>query len=186
LSNKTALKLFGLACRHRSKQQISYIEEMRRVVILGRGASGKSTLAIRLGEIAALPVIQLDKIFWQEGLKTTPRDRWITVQENLVAKESWIMDGDLGPYDAVEVRLRAADTLLFLDFSLVRCAWRAIRRSRERADFWRWLFTYRQQSLPLLMNAIGKHAANADLHVFRNPKQLRRFLAHVSRESPPR
>jgi adenylate kinase family enzyme len=162
---------------------ITYSEEMNRVVILGRGASGKSTLAIRLGEITALPVIQLDKIFWQEGLKAPPRDRWIVVQESLVAKESWIMDGDLGPYDAVEIRLRAADTILFLDFSLARCAWRAIRRSRERADFWRWLFSYRQQSLPLLMRAIAKHAPNTNLHVFRNPKQLRRFLAHLPRES---
>jgi adenylate kinase family enzyme len=150
---------------------------MKRVVILGRGASGKSTLAIRLGEITALPVIQLDKIFWQQGLKATPQDRWIAVQESLVAKESWILDGDLGPYDAVEVRLHAADTILLLDFSFARCAWRAIRRSRERADFWRWLFTYRRKSLPLLMEAIAKHAANADLHVFRNPKQLHRFLA---------
>jgi adenylate kinase family enzyme len=159
---------------------------MKRVVILGRGASGKSILAIRLGEITGLPVIQLDKLFWQPGLNATPRDRWVTLQESLVADESWIMDGDLGPYDAVEVRLRAADTVLFLDFSLVRCAWRAIRRSRERADFWRWLLTYRRKSLPLLMEAIAKHTASADLHVFRNPRQLRRFLAHVSRESPPR
>jgi hypothetical protein len=29
------------------------------------------------------------------------------------------MDGDLGPYDAIEVRLRAADTIIFLDFSIV-------------------------------------------------------------------
>jgi hypothetical protein len=49
------------------------------------------------------------------------------------------MDGDLGPYDVVEVRLRAVDTIIFLDFSFARCAWRTIRRSCERADFWRWL-----------------------------------------------
>jgi hypothetical protein len=33
------------------------------------------------------------------------------------------MDGDLGPYDAGKVRLRAADTIIFLDFSLVRRTW---------------------------------------------------------------
>jgi len=58
------------------------------------------------------------------------------------------MDGDLGPYDVLDVRLRAADTIVFLDFSPVRCAWRAIRRSREHADFWRWLFTYRRLVSP--------------------------------------
>jgi hypothetical protein len=33
------------------------------------------------------------------------------------------------------------------------------------------------------MEAIAKHAANADLHVFRNPEALRRFVAKVARES---
>jgi hypothetical protein len=72
------------------------------------------------------------------------------------------MDGDLGPNDAVEVRLRAADTIILLDFSLIRCAWRALWRSRERADFWRWLVAYRFQSRPILMQAVAEHAASPD------------------------
>jgi adenylate kinase family enzyme len=106
---------------------------MRRVIILGRGGSGKSTLARCLGSITGLPVIELDKLFWQPGLAGTPRDQWVVVQERLAAKDGWIMDGDPGPCDVVEVRLRAADTIVFLDFSLVRCAWRAVLRARERA-----------------------------------------------------
>ena len=162
---------------------------MKRVVILGRGASGKSTLARRLGEITGLPVIELDKVFWLPGLAATPRDQWVAVQEKLVARDGWItdgwiMDGDLGPYDAVEVRLRAADTIIFLDFSLVRCAWRAALRSRERADFWRWLMAYRYQNRPILMQAIANHAPTTELRVFRAPGALRRFVAEVARGQP--
>src|SRR6266436_630205 len=153
---------------------------MKRVVIIGRGASGKSTLAVCLGEITGLPVIELDKVFWRPGLVATPRDQWVAVQERLVAEEGWIMDGDLGPYDAVDVRLRAADTIIFLDFSLVRCAWRAIRRSREGADFWRWLLAYRYESRPILRAAIANHAPNTALHVFRGPKAVGRFLADAA------
>src|ERR1700687_5659125 len=158
---------------------------MKRVVILGRGASGKSTLAARLGEITGLPVIELDKAFWGPGLVATPRDQWVVFQERIVAEERWILDGDLGRYDVVEVRLGAADTIILLDFSLVRCAWRAIRRSPERADFWRWLLAYRWQSRPLLMQAIASHAAKADLHIFPNPKALRRFVADLARATRP-
>jgi adenylate kinase family enzyme len=154
---------------------------MRRVVILGPGASGKSTLAVRLGEILGLPVIELDKLFWRPGLIATPRDQWVILQEKLVEGDSWIMDGDLGPYDVLEVRLRAADTIIFLDFSLVRCAWRAVRRSRERADFWRWLLAYRREARPVLMEALANHAVKAKLHVFPDPGALQRFVADLGR-----
>ena len=159
---------------------------MKRVVILGRGASGKSTLAVSLGEITGLPVIELDKVFWRPGLVATSRHHWVVVQERLVAEEGWIMDGDLGPSDVVDVRLRAADTILFLDFSLLRCAWRAIRRSRERADFWWWLLTYHWRGRPILMEAIANHAVHADLHTFRNPEALRRFVAEVAANRGPK
>lgn len=153
---------------------------MRRVIVVGPGAAGKSTLAVRLGEITGLPVIELDKQFWRPGLAATPRDQWAAIQRELVSQRSWIMDGDLGPYDVVDVRIAATDTVVFLDFSLLRCAWRAIRRSRERADFWRWLFSYRRRSRPLLMRAIGVHASGADIQVLRTPRAVRRFVAGVA------
>jgi len=153
---------------------------MKRVVILGRSASGKSTLARRLGKVTGLPVIELDKIFWQAGLIATPRERWILVQEKIVAEDQWIIEGDLGHYDAVEVRLRAADTIILLDFSLLRCALQAIRRSRERSDFWFWLIAYRCQSLPILREAISKYAQKAAFRVFRDPRALDRFVADVA------
>lgn len=156
---------------------------MKRVLILGRGASGKTTLAARLGEITGLPVIELDNLFWKPGLLPTPREQWVELQQRLVDEDRWIIDGDLGPYDAVEARLRAADTIVLLDFSLVRCAWRAVRRSRERADFWVWLWRYRRKSRPILIEAINKLAAQAELLVLRNPKALKQFLAHMVRTS---
>src|SRR3977135_1034808 len=149
---------------------------MQRVVILGRGASGKSTLARRLGAITSLPVIELDKLFWQPGLLPTSQESWSAVQERLAGQAQWIMDGDLGPYDAVEVRLRRADTVILLDFSLVRCAWQAITRSRERPDFWRWVVAYRRTYPHLLLRAIAQHARPADVLIFRDPRAVERFL----------
>ena len=96
------------------------------------------------------------------------------------------MDGDLGPYDVIDVRLRAADTVIFLDFPRVRCAWRAIRRSRERADFWRWLWSYRRRSRPLIRQAIAAYAGHADLHVLATPRAVKRFVATAGRNAPLR
>jgi hypothetical protein len=90
---------------------------------------------------------------------------------------------DLGPYDVLDVRVQAADTVVFLDFSLLRCAWRAIRRSRERGDFWRWLFTYRRRSRPLLLRAIAAHAGDADIHVLPTPRAVRQFLTQAASDT---
>jgi adenylate kinase family enzyme len=127
-------------------------------------------------------MIELDKIFWQPGLESMPRAEWVETQQRLVEQEQWIMDGDLGQHDAVEVRLSAADTIILLDFALIRCAWRALRRGRERSDFWRWLIAYRSRSLPVLMQAIRKFAPHAEFHLIRNPKELRLFIARLERK----
>jgi hypothetical protein len=157
---------------------------VKRVIITGPGAAGKSTLALRLGEITSLPVIELDKLFWRPGVAAMPRDQWAAIQRELVAHESWIMDGDLGPYDVIGIRLQAADTIVFLDFWPARCAWRAIRRSRERADFWWWLLTYRRRSRPLLLQAIAAYAGDAEIHVLPTPRAVRRFVARIASSMP--
>jgi cytidylate kinase len=154
---------------------------VKTVVILGRGGAGKSTLARRLGEITGLPVVTLDELYWQPGLVAPGRERWTAIQRELVQQDRWIMDGDLGPGDVPGVRLQAADTVIVLDFSFLRCAWRAIRRSPERADFWMWLWAYRRRSLPLVREAIATHARGADLHVLRTPRAVGRFTAQARR-----
>jgi adenylate kinase family enzyme len=151
---------------------------VRRVVVLGRGGAGKSTLARRLGALTGLPVVELDKHFWSPDLTPLTREQWAARQRELVRRPEWIMDGDLGPYDVPEVRLDAADTVLLLDFSLWRCAWRALRRSGERADFWWWLVGYRHRSLPELRRKLA--TTTVDLRVFRGPRAVEDFLSTVA------
>jgi hypothetical protein len=84
------------------------------------------------------------------------------------------------PYDFIEVRLAAADVVIFLDLSVWKCAWRAIKRSRERMDFWMWLLRYRWVSRPFLMKAISEHASGANVYVLRDSRAVERFLDEVA------
>jgi adenylate kinase family enzyme len=95
MSGTRLARLVQVRCHRGRSDKKRTFENMKRLEILGRGASGKSTFAARLGEITGLPVIELDKIFWP-GLAATPSDQWVAVQERLVAEARWIMDGDLG------------------------------------------------------------------------------------------
>jgi hypothetical protein len=95
------------------------------------------------------------------------------------------MDGDLGPYDSIEVRMLAADTVILLDYSLARCAWRAVRRPRERADFWLSLLRYRSQSRPIVLQPLADRAVDANVHVIGNPGALARFVADIAGKHRP-
>lgn len=149
---------------------------MKKVILLGRGGAGKSTTAKYLSKVTGIPEVEIDKHFWQPGLKPTPVAEWRELQKKLTSGKSWIIDGDLGKYDAVEVRLQAADTILVLDFPLLLCINRARKRGKERMGFWWWLLTWRIVSRPKLLKAIKKYAPNAAVHTFRSPKSLQRFL----------
>jgi adenylate kinase family enzyme len=151
---------------------------MRRVVILGRGGAGKSALARQLSDLTGLPAVELDAVFWQPGSAAMGPARWAACQRELVERDAWILDGDLGPYDdALDIRLRDADTIIVLDFTFPRCAWRTLRRGRERADYWRWVWAYRRRSLPTILRAIRANAPHAKVYVLRNPAMVRRFVA---------
>jgi adenylate kinase family enzyme len=153
---------------------------VRRVVILGRGGAGKSALARQLSDVTGSPAVELDALFWQPGPTPMDPSRWAACQHELVQRSCWILDGDLGPYDtALEVRLRAADTIVVLDFTFLRCAWRTLRRGREQAEYWRWVRAYRRRSLPDVMRAISSEAPHAKLYVLRNPAMVQRFADEV-------
>lgn len=158
--------------------------KVQRVVILGRGGAGKSTLARQLGAVTGLPVTDLDSLFWRPGLTAADPAHWTARQHELVARDAWILDGDLGPHDsALRVRLHAADTIIVLNFSILRCTWRTLRRGRERADYWQWVRAYRRQSLPALMHAIREDAPQTRLYVLRHPGMARRLLAQIQRQA---
>ena len=159
------------------------IATVERVVVLGRGGSGKSTAALRLAQITGLPVIELDKHFWSSDLRPLSGEEWARVTSDLAARPRWIMDGDLGPYNVLGPRLHRADTVLILDYGLLRCVWRALRRSPEKADFWWWVLAWRRRSRPILLRAIAEHAPTATCYIVKKPKDLASWFCQLEQMS---
>lgn len=151
-----------------------------RMVILGPGAAGKSTFARRLGEVTGVQAIELDSVFWSDDLKPLAPEDWIEVQTKLIADESWILDGDLGPHDVLPTRLERADTVVMFDPPTVKCVWRALRRSREQWGFWVWLLTWRRREKPRLLAAIERHAPAARFEMLTNDDEAERLLFQMS------
>lgn len=147
-----------------------YSGRMKRILILGRGGAGKTTLAHAMAERLQIEHINLDSMFWQPDLTPTPADRWREKQQELIAKNTWILDGDLGPYDEdIGSRIAASDTIVVLDYPLGLCAWRTLRRGPENSDYWRWLLSYRLKHLPRIKRLIQQHSPHTNVHYIHSP-----------------
>ena len=85
-----------------------------RILILGCPGSGKSTLARALAARTGLPLIHLDNIWWRADGTHISREEFDRALDDLLRGEQWIMDGDYSR--TYEVRIRAADTVIFLDY----------------------------------------------------------------------
>lgn len=149
---------------------------MQRVVVFGRGGSGKSTLCRRLGELAGLPVIELDSIYWDDNLSVLSPEEWTRRQLVVVQADAWIIDGDLGPYDVRPPRLSRADTVVIVDTPLATCLWRAFRRGRQRMDFWMWVITWGRKYRPQILDDVRRHAPTANLVTLKSAAEVDRWL----------
>jgi adenylate kinase family enzyme len=150
-----------------------------RVVVLGNGGSGKSTFARSLAQVTRLPLTELDSVFWSADLQPKPPQRWRELQTSLAQQPEWILDGDLGPYDMLDVRLTFCDAVVLFDLPTRVCAWRAVKRSRQGLDFWRWLLTWRRRCRPRILQSIAEHAPSAELFVIRRDRDLDGVLASL-------
>jgi adenylate kinase family enzyme len=164
---------------------------MRRIAIIGSGGAGKSTLARALGECLGLEVVHLDTLYWKSGWKETPTPTWTTIQENLVGRPSWIIDGNYGK--TMDIRLRAADTVIFLDMPRKLCLWRALKRrvryhGRCRPDltpgcpeqldpaFLRWIWDYPKKKRPGVLEKLATYRGEKTIIHLKSPRAVRRFL----------
>lgn len=163
-----------LACA--APQGTVFFVQRKRVVVLGPGGSGKSTFARSLSEQTGIRCTELDSVFWSADLRPTLPTDWAAIQERLCQPDAWILDGDLGPYDIVDVRLQHADAVVVFDLPTWRCAWGALRRSRARLDFWRWLLTWRRRYRPKLIKSIRENAPAARLLLVRDLQEADRLV----------
>ena len=164
---------------------------MRRVLVIGSGGAGKSTFARRLGERTRLPVVHMDAHYWRPGWVEPSKEEWRRQVERLLEADAWIMDGNYG--GTMDLRLAAADTVVFLDLPRLTCLWRVFARrwrfrNRTRPDmtegcpervsleFVRWIWTYPRLRRPAILERLAA-LDRATPVILRSAGEVDRWLA---------
>ncbi|QFK70566.1 DNA topology modulation protein [Pradoshia sp. D12] len=151
---------------------------MKKIMLIGSGGSGKSTLARQLGEKLNINVYHLDSLFWKPKWVGVPKEEQIQVQYELVTKEYWIIDGNYS--STMDIRINAADTIIFLDIPRTICIYRAFKRMfqyqnktrpdmgegcEERFSFeflkWIWEYPKKQKTKTVSVSAVIKMIMNS-------------------------
>ena len=171
--------------------------DMRKVLVIGSGGAGKTTLAKRLGARLNIELIHLDSIYWNPGWVETPKAEWLKMVEELIKREAWIMDGNYS--GTLDLRIRACDTVIFLDVSRLVCLWRVGKRlllnwNRNRSDmanecrerfnleFMLWIWGYPTRTRPKVLAMLSENSQSKKLVVLRSQRAVEEFLSGLDQE----
>jgi hypothetical protein len=158
---------------------------MERIVVVGCCGSGKSYVAREIGRLTGAPVTHLDAIYYDDEWNTAPMDGFADTQRELVARPRWVIDGNYN--STLEIRLRACDTVVFLDVPTQTCLWgivsRYIRRDgrhRLNPGVVRYVLGYRRSMRPRVRAKLEEYAGHARVVSLRNRARARQWLAELA------
>ena len=161
---------------------------MKRILIIGCGGAGKSTLSRELSRTLNLPLVHLDYLFWKPGWVQSEKAEFKQILKSELKKDSWIIDGNYAR--TMSLRMRYADTVIFLDFNRWICIWRVLKRwlfnkGGEQAvgcphkvdfDFLRYIWKYPQKSRMEVLQLMNSNKDGCGWITLKNSAEVQEWL----------
>ncbi|SET53063.1 Adenylate kinase [Salinibacillus kushneri] len=167
---------------------------MKRIAIIGSSGSGKSTLARTLGEILQMEVFHLDQLFWKPGWVLATKEEQKRIQDKLTSKEKWIFDGTYT--STLDLRLRQADAVIYLDLSRILCTYRVLKRRlqyhnktrpdmgegcKEKIDweFLKYVWHFPKTKKPVILKYLKEKPHNQQVIILSSPGEIEHFIYQI-------
>jgi len=134
----------------------------------------------------------LDQMHWRSGWVEGSKEELLADLAPILASDKWIIDGNYG--STMEPRIERADTIVYLDFPITLCLWRAIKRvwqyrGRSRPDmangcperfnleFFLYIAMWNHKARPRTEKRIA--ASDSKVIRLKNPRQLKYWLTRL-------
>ena len=160
---------------------------MQRVLVMGSSGSGKSTFARRLSALTGIPTVSSDKDDFERRMIEVARE------------PRWIMDGNYTRNGAGELRRELSDTIIWFDLPRSTCMLGILGRIAgsygqvrpemaagcpEKIDleFFRYVWTYREQQRPKLVEYFEGLRPDQSLVCFTARTQADDYLKSLARQ----
>lgn len=175
------------------REQMKEMKIGKRIIVIGSSGSGKSTFARQLAVITGIKLIHLDKEYWHSGWIETPKEEWAKKQEELIAGDEWIIDGNYG--GTMDIRLSKADTVVFFDLSRLVCIFSYLKRvianiGKTRPDmpegcpekidigFMKYIWNFPKTSRLRIASRL-ENCSDKNIIIFKRRSEVKRFLKKV-------
>jgi len=168
---------------------------LHKILVIGCCGAGKSTFSKKLQAILKLELIHLDQYYHKPNWEEPKKVEWEKRVNNLVQKPSWIMDGNYS--ETMDIRIKNADTIIYLDYPILKCFWRVIKRvfkynGIQRSDmangckeefdleFLYFVLMFNIRFRKEILTKLNLVKDKKEVCVFKTDKQADKFLAQIS------
>ena len=159
---------------------------MNKIIVIGCPGSGKSTFSKQLKEKLNLPLYHLDLIWNKEDKTTIKREEFDNKLKEIFKNDNWIIDGNY--QRTLETRIKEADTIFLLDYSLDTCLRGASSRVGIKRDDMPWIeetlnekfkqkiLDFSKNKLPEIYNLLDKYKENRNIIIFKTREDSKEYL----------
>lgn len=154
---------------------------MKRVIVIGCPGAGKSTFSRKLRDKTGLPLYYLDMLWHRPDRTNIPKEEFDARLAEILATECWIIDGNYSR--TLEVRMKACDTVVLLDYPLEVClagAGEWIGKKREELpwveeefdeEFRQWILEFPEKKLPQIYQLLEKYREGRQVMIFHSRQE---------------
>ena len=169
---------------------------MHRLLVIGPCGAGKSTVSRKLSNLLDVPLFHLDKLHWRPGWVEGSKDELRQDLAPIIAQDRWLIDGNYG--STMDMRLTRADTVIYLDYPIPLCFWRAFTRvwqfrgqtrpdmtegcpERFDLEFFHYIAMWNWNARPRTERLLDGHQDK--VHRFKNPAELECWLTNLEKNA---